>query len=253
MTKGSGRPKVTLKSEDKLIRIASLRNRRLTAPELRAELNTMRSSDVSTSTVQRWLRDAGLKEIIAARKPFSRPINEKRLAWAKKHKLKSGNQCCGQTSLNLKYLAQMAECLWDAAKVNAWVLHVSFPLWNMEGTVLWSGDVLLVTCCDNRCKSPTTMNLCWNGMPLQYLEPSEMRLVGRSFFQQDNDPKHTSKLCKNHLLQKENAGQLKIMTWPPQSTCLNPIEIVWDELDRRVKAKQTMSALHLWKLLQDNW
>ena len=41
--------------------------------------------------------------------------------------------------------AQTAECLWDAAKVNAWVLHVSFPLWNMEGAVLWSGDVLLVT------------------------------------------------------------------------------------------------------------
>ena len=28
------------------------------------------------------------------------------------------------------------------------------------------------------------------------------------------------------------------MTWSPQSSDLNPIEMVWDELDRRVKEKQ---------------
>ena len=41
------------------------------------------------------------------------------------------------------------------------------------------------------------------------------------------------------------------MTWPPQSPDLNPIEMVWDELDRRVKEKQPTSALHTWELLQD--
>lgn len=30
--------------------------------------------------------------------------------------------------------------------------------------------------------------------------------------------------------------------WPPQSPDVNPIEQVWDELDRRVKAKQPTSA-----------
>jgi hypothetical protein len=32
-------------------------------------------------------------------------------------------------------------------------------------------------------------------------------------------------------------------------TDLNPIEMVWDELDRRVKEKQPTSAQHMWKLL----
>ena len=41
------------------------------------------------------------------------------------------------------------------------------------------------------------------------------------------------------------------MTWPPQSPDLNPIEMVWDELDRRVKEKQRTSAQHIWELLQD--
>ena len=34
---------------------------------------------------------------------------------------------------------------------------------------------------------------------------------------------------------------------------LNPIELVWDELDRRVKAKQPTSATHLWEFLQQCW
>ena len=40
------------------------------------------------------------------------------------------------------------------------------------------------------------------------------------------------------------------MTWPPQSPDLNPIVVVWDELDRRVKEKQPTSAQHMWELLQ---
>ena len=43
------------------------------------------------------------------------------------------------------------------------------------------------------------------------------------------------------------------MEWPAQSPDLNHIELVWDELDRRVKAKQPTSATHLWELLQQCW
>ena len=32
-----------------------------------------------------------------------------------------------------------------------------------------------------------------------------------------------------------------------------PIEMVWDELDRRVKEKQPASAQCMWELLQDCW
>jgi hypothetical protein len=46
--------------------------------------------------------------------------------------------------------------------------------------------------------------------------PSGLRIIGRGFvFQQDNDPKHSFKLCQKYLEQKERAGLLKVMLWPP--------------------------------------
>ena len=77
--------------------------------------------------------------------------------------------------------------------------------------------------------------------------PSGKRLVGKGFIMQpDNNLKHSSHYCQNYLKKKEKEKELKIMTWPPQSPDLNPIELVWAEMDRRVKAKQPTSADHLW-------
>uniref|UniRef100_A0A4W5K3C9 Tc1-like transposase DDE domain-containing protein n=1 Tax=Hucho hucho TaxID=62062 RepID=A0A4W5K3C9_9TELE len=72
-------------------------------------------------------------------------------------------------------------------------------------------------------------------------------------FDLDNDPKHASRLYKCFLTKQESDGVLHQMTWPPQSPDLNPIEMVWDELDHRVKEKQPTSAQHMWDLLQDCW
>ena len=79
----------------------------------------------------------------------------------------------------------------------------------------------------------------------RYAIPSGLGLVELSFvFQQDNDPKHLQSMYG--LFDQEGP-------WSTQSTDLNPIEMVWDELDRRVKKKQSTNAQHMWELLQDSW
>ncbi|XP_018404427.1 PREDICTED: uncharacterized protein LOC108781054 [Cyphomyrmex costatus] len=82
----SGRPRKTSKSEDKFICVQSKRNRTRTAPEIRVELNSIRKTEISVTTVQRRLREYGLKGYIAAKKPLLRKQNKvKRLNWARKH------------------------------------------------------------------------------------------------------------------------------------------------------------------------
>ena len=106
-TKRSGRPKATSQSEDKFLKVNSLRDRRLIGQQLQAQLNTGRSGEVSVSTVKRRLRAAGLTGRVAVRKPLLRWQNKKkRFAWAMKHPasglLKTGRRSYGPMNQNLK-------------------------------------------------------------------------------------------------------------------------------------------------------
>lgn len=43
------------------------------------------------------------------------------------------------------------------------------------------------------------------------------------------------------------------MKWPPQSSDLNPIELLWNVLDRQVRKLNPTSSDDLWKALQTFW
>ena len=84
--------------------------------------------------------------------------------------------------------------------------------------------------------------------------PSGLRLIGDNFILiHDNDPKHTALLCRNYLESKKAENVLRVMTWPPQSPDLNPIGLLWDELDRKIRIVCPTSKSHLWNIIEQEW
>ncbi len=82
------------------------------------------------------------------------------------------------------------------------------------------------------------------------LQSAEKMGLGHHFkFWQDNDPKHKSRLCKKWLLYRIPLNITPSATSPD----LNPIENVWDELDRRVHERPISPIPELQERFQEEW
>nr|CAH0100641.1 unnamed protein product [Daphnia galeata] len=84
--------------------------------------------------------------------------------------------------------------------------------------------------------------------------PGGLNLLGEGFiFQEDNDPKPSSNLCRSYLDKKEKLGVLKRMIWPPQSPDLNPIEQVCDFVNSRLEESNKVTSRTIWAELEKAW
>ena len=85
---------------------------------------------------------------------------------------------------------------------------------------------------------------------IQHMRPSARRLNGNDFiFQKDSDPKHTSHLVKNYLRNQ----RIEVLSCPPQSPDLNPIENLWSELNRQLNNDRCNTEDQLLKCSLKKW
>jgi len=53
------------------------------------------------------------------------------------------------------------------------------------------------------------------------------------YFQQNNAPCHKAQIISNWILEPDN--EFTVLKWPPQSPDLNPLEQLWDVVDRKLR------------------
>lgn len=257
--KRSGRPRKTVQRVDNKMYAISKADRFKSASKIRSEINENLDSPISLDTVKRRLREKGMIGRIAVKKPLLRPANKvKRLKFSEEH----------------------VDWTIDKWKSVLWTDESKFELFGSHRrqyvrrkvneryksncilpTVKHGGGSVMVWGCFSHAGIGQLIKIegimkkeQYHNILQRHAIPSGIQLIGRGFiFQQDNDPKHTSRLCADYLKGKKDNGVLEIMEWPPQSPDLNPIELLWDELDRRVRDLKPTSLPDLWKCLVQAW
>ena len=199
--------------------------------------------DVSRSTVSRHLSDLGYRNALPLNTPMLTPAHkQKRVEWAQKHKDDDWKKTLfsDETAFQLfrntikqwyKGVRPIRPIPKDRSKIFAW------------GSFCVKGKTSLF-CFRRIMDAKFYIEILEKHIP----EVRSM-LRGRWRFQQDNDPKHTSRIAKEFL----DNNVPEVMDWPSNSPDLNPIENLWAIVKRNVELRRPKNLSELEHFLGEEW
>lgn len=232
------------------------KNPRITAFQISESIKNSFGKDVYEDTIRKILKRDGYRARVARRKPYISEVNrKKRMDFAK------------------EYINKPPE-FWehvlfsDESKFCVFGIKGRKLVWRRSGTALekenlaptvkhGGGGVMVWGCMaaegvgklvfiESTMDQFAYLNILKTNMKQSV---RQLGLGDDFWFQHDNDPKHTANNVKLWLLYNTK-HQLRM---PPQSPDLNPIEHLWDLLERRIRQHSITSKEMLKSVIFNEW
>lgn len=242
-----GKTKKTSSTEDKRITNLFLKNPRLSLRSAQEKLK-QKGLNISLATIRRRLMASKLKYRSTLKKPLlSEKHVEKRISWAQENKDRDWDKVIFSDEASF-WATNISPRAWSTADnrlVERTVKHpVKVHVWGCFSKRGF-GNLNLFTGSLNAAR----MNQIYQ----KALLPSARRLFPSPseswILQEDNDPKHRSRLC---TAWKQDKG-IDVLDWPSQSPDANPIENVWALMKLKLRGKKSLTAAELTRNLKAIW
>jgi DDE superfamily endonuclease len=88
---------------------------------------------------------------------------------------------------------------------------------------------------------------------INHIKVLGQRLGHKIYFQEDNDPSHSTRSLNNVCIQLKRASQLNLLCHPAQSPDLNPIEGIWNIIKQRLKGGSWHTVAEFKAVIEKEW
>lgn len=242
----SGRPHVTTPRQDRAIVRQHKQNRFATASTTARNTIGIHRRPISRQTVGRRLRRIGLK----CRRPYKGPIltvrhRLQRFEWARQHRhwryqhwrkilfSDESRYCLSTADGRARVYRFQGEryddnCVMERDPFGG----PSIMVWGAIGLGKKIGPVVFQNIGPGQGNGVTAVRYIDQCLR-PYILPYFLRHQNHKF-QQDNARPHTARATQQYLQQ----NNIPVISWPPYSADLNPIEHLWDEIQRKLNEEQ---------------
>ncbi len=253
----TGRPKALSARESRLlIRKYSIHEIKTSSQGV-SLIKDISNKNISKATVKRNLYENGFKSFKESKAPhLSRANMKARKKFYETHKGKTYDDFCNiiftdESTFRLLNVKGSGCYYKNARNKSGKQSFIRTKKFGGGGLMIWGfitskGDLKI-------CRCPSKMN---SNSYIKIIEEFALpEIIKCGFrlsdvvFMQDNASCHTSKMTKKRF----NDNNIRLLEWPPQSPDMNPIEHVWEQLDKRVRERQNeiLAIEDLWRILYE--